>query len=582
MTERWTGYATLAAPWVAPSERNREPARGAGDHFLESESIAGAGDPKGHGQPSQPLTEGDGDHDNTQHTARNGQELSNAIPRIGILDERPSVRCAKRTMTTTSTIPVFALTNRPTVGSKSHACSESFMNARQTVPQSPFVTILRWGRWVSLCRPWLALPLAALIGVLLVDVEHVSAQERTSLATPSRFPTWLSVDGSLRVRPEGRQARRFVENDNASYFLTQLRLGVGLRAGRLARFYIEAQDSRAPGLPGAGTTLRDPLDLYQGYAELGTPDGRLTVRVGRQEMAYGQQRLISVNPWRNTGRSFDAARAMIGNQSLGVDLFAAAIVGKNQDGFDGWEDGETLYGGYGRLGHETRGLRLEPYLLVRNRRVTDRREVGERRAALGTRIAYRFAGPIDLAGEAVRQFGQAGEASIAAWMAYGIVGYDLPNVAWRPRLEWEYSYASGDPDADDGRLEGFDTMYSTPHRYYGYADLIGGRNIRDARVSVSSRPAADLSVSMDLHRFWLATRRDGLYDTTLKPVFTVPSGLTATSDVGVELDVTVTYLLRGWLTIGGGWSRFLLGQLLETAASGRASTFTYGVIEARS
>ena len=82
------------------------------------------------------------------------------------------------------------------------------------------------------------------------------------------------MSGSLRLRPEARRGRRFEEGNDEGYALTRVRVALGVQAGRWARFFIEGQDSRAPGLATAGTTLRDWTDLYQGYAEVGSLEGR--------------------------------------------------------------------------------------------------------------------------------------------------------------------------------------------------------------------------------------------------------------------------------------------------------------------
>ena len=395
-----------------------------------------------------------------------------------------------------------------------------------------------------------------------------------------QLPEWLSLSGSFRLRPEARWGRRFEEGDNEGYALTRLRVAVGVQAGRWARFFVEGQDSRAPGLATPGTTLRDWADLYQGYAEVGSLKGPVRVRVGRQEMPFGAERLLSRNPWRNTGRSFDAVRVMVSSDRVGVDLFAASVVEKDQEGFDSWVDGENLYGLYGSLLGAGDRFRIEPYLLVRTRAVTETRPTPEDRYSLGARVVHRFTPRLEADGEVVRQLGDAGDASIAAWMAHGVVRYDFAGVPWRPRVRVEYAHASGS-DPDDAQLQGFDTLYRTPHRYHGFADLIGGRNLRDAQLGVDLSPPSDLSVAVDLHRFWLATTRDGLYSTGLGVVVPVPLDGADSSDVGVELDLTVTYPLLRWLTVGGGWARLFPGQFLKTNASDMPSSFAYGLVEAR-
>src|SRR4029077_5667617 len=58
---------------------------------------------------------------------------------------------------------------------------------------------------------------------------------------------------------------------------------------------------------------RDDLDLHQAFFDASTwwPDGnKVTLRAGRQEMAYGSQRLISVRESPNNRLAFDAVRLL--------------------------------------------------------------------------------------------------------------------------------------------------------------------------------------------------------------------------------------------------------------------------------
>ena len=428
------------------------------------------------------------------------------------------------------------------------------------------------------CNGWSLSGLVVLVLLLVGGTPEGGSAQGT--ASSRQLPEWLSLSGSLRLRPEARRGRRFEEGNDEGYALTRVRVALGVQAGRWARFFVEGQDSRAPGLATAGTTLRDWTDLYQGYAEVGSLEGAVRVRVGRQELSFGAGRLLSHNPWRNTGRSFDAVRVMVGRDRVGVDLFAAAVIEKDQEGFDSWVDGENLFGLYGSLLGDGDRFRIEPYVLLRTRAVTETRPAPESRYSLGARVAHRVTQRLDTSGEMVRQFGDAGSTSIAAWMAHGVVGDGFPDVPWRPRVRVEYVYASGS-DPDDTQLQGFDTLYRTPHRYHGFVDLIGGRNLRDAQLGVNLSPPGKLLVGVDLNRFWLATTSDGLYSTGLEVVVASPPDGADSAAVGTELDVTVTYPLLRWLTVGGGWARLFPGHFLETNASDLPSSFAYGLVEAR-
>ena len=55
-----------------------------------------------------------------------------------------------------------------------------------------------------------------------------------------------------------------------------------------------------------------PVDLHQGYVRLGgTKDLPLSLKVGRQELSYGDERLVGAFDWDNMGRVFDTGKAAL-------------------------------------------------------------------------------------------------------------------------------------------------------------------------------------------------------------------------------------------------------------------------------
>src|ERR1035438_6256578 len=80
-----------------------------------------------------------------------------------------------------------------------------------------------------------------------------------------------------------------------TYYLSRLRIHLGIKPVSWLRFYAEAQDARVAfyTLPVAPSTIYSPLDLRQAYVEL-TTHGPLDFdfRAGRQELLFGGQRLI--------------------------------------------------------------------------------------------------------------------------------------------------------------------------------------------------------------------------------------------------------------------------------------------------
>ena len=59
----------------------------------------------------------------------------------------------------------------------------------------------------------------------------------------------------------------------------------------------------------------DRFDLYQAYVRIGDPEKfPLSVKAGRQELIYGDQRYIGNSDWSNSGRSFDSVKLRFQNK----------------------------------------------------------------------------------------------------------------------------------------------------------------------------------------------------------------------------------------------------------------------------
>src|SRR5437870_823962 len=130
------------------------------------------------------------------------------------------------------------------------------------------------------------------------------------------FDGKLCFDIQERLRFEARQ-NTFDFNDavdsltDDSWLLNRFRIGVAIKPVNWLKIYAQAQDSREwfsdrPKIPGAmGAEGDDQFDLRQAYLQLGPKSVNATI--GRQTLAYGDERLIGISEWNNFSRTFDAA-----------------------------------------------------------------------------------------------------------------------------------------------------------------------------------------------------------------------------------------------------------------------------------
>ncbi len=401
------------------------------------------------------------------------------------------------------------------------------------------------------------------------------------------LPDWLHFGGEFRDRFEGRTAFGFRPGADDYYDLTRLRLSLEISPRRWIHAFVQAQDSRALGIsPGRVTpALKDIFDLRQAYIELGTGDEtRVSLRVGRQELKFGTERLVGALDWGNTARSFDAARLTIRGKRLGVDLFGSSVVVINMDRFDKPRPGENFYGAYGSLRDILPHSVIEPYVLWKVLPHA-RSETGAAGDAdivtVGFRGAGRATSNLDYSLEAARQGGHISTDAVSAWAAYGILGYTLPRLALQPRLSVEYDYATGDRARGDGTVGTFDQLYPTNHSFYGIADQVGWRNIRDLRTGIDVKPHPKTKVAFDYHFFWLASGHDGLYNASGVLVVQAPATGATHLDIGREADIYLTWSPWAVVSIGTGFGHLFPGRFLRENSPGSGTSFPYAFLTYR-
>src|SRR5262245_14283783 len=140
--------------------------------------------------------------------------------------------------------------------------------------------------------------------------------------------SWLTLGGDVRERYEYFDNANWGQGpqDGDGYFLHRFMLHADTHAGENFRVFTQFKSALESDLnSGPRPTDRDDFDVHQLFADLRIPrsDQRsLTLRVGRQELAYGTQRLVSVREGPNVRQSFDGMRATLRWDGLQFDAFA--------------------------------------------------------------------------------------------------------------------------------------------------------------------------------------------------------------------------------------------------------------------
>src|SRR5436190_10858171 len=271
-----------------------------------------------------------------------------------------------------------------------------------------------------------------------------------------QLPSWLKFSGEYRMRVEGFDGGAFKANTRDAYALNRVRLNMRVAPTYWMRYQFQVVDSQVFGKntpkPDAAP-FENTMDLRQGYVEFGKAEApSVLLRVGRQEMFFGEQRLIGHLNWTNTARSFDAARLTLSHKNYKVDLFSATVVNfrektaTNPYRWDKSSGGNDLHGAYGSITKVVPNATIEPYVFWRLARGT-KTETGlpgkTDRWVYGTRFAGKIAKTWDYSIEEVGQSGSIGTDNIRAMASHAMIGYTLTKFKKKPHLIAEYNYASG-------------------------------------------------------------------------------------------------------------------------------------------
>jgi hypothetical protein len=405
-------------------------------------------------------------------------------------------------------------------------------------------------------------------------------------------------------------SKRIQDDNNNHYSLTRIMPRVGYTA-RMWNFLVEGRSSYSLAderfvatAAGQGLAERDgPLDVHQAYLFFGNhKEFPLSVKLGRQELVYGDQRLVGHFRWNNNARTFDALKVRWQNALFGVDVFTGGLVYNDHKNLNKSNSQDHFSGAYFNFPTLAKNEIVEAYLFARN---VERGIVTDNWT--GVAAPFRFPGAQDLytAGlrirskplaygawdygiEAMHQLGNRTAVfpatTVAAALAaprlkqdaYALVlqgGYTWTEHPWQPRLGVLYSYASGDKSSADGTSQTFQNLFATTHLHYGYMDLNSLQNLNDLRLVFSAKPRANISLAAEMHFQRLDQTTDFWYN-----VAGVPRNFTGAAvgsgggfrinpaygkSLGTEIDLIAGWTFRPYAQIEAGVARYYRGDYIK-------------------
>ena len=385
------------------------------------------------------------------------------------------------------------------------------------------------------------------------------------------------------------------------FFVQQwIRLGIGYDLSPDVNFYMEIIDSATwggNGNPNNAGNAGDPLNhncssIANGACRLGVRAAYMLVRnlagiqglsmkAGRQYVVFGNHSLFGHFDWANTGYSHDGI--MFAYQTKAFDTYLGWFRNSESDilqatptgsgganvagvlnGADANRDADMIifYNQFKTIP----GFVIEPYYVYyKNNLGTGAfgsaattglgvaKHSNQTRHMIGNRIEMRKGG-WDFSNEIAWQFGQMGDPvactgqqkclSINAWATRNWIGYTAYDFKWKPRLAFNFDYASGDGRNNCGAgacktANTFENFFPTNHIHMGYMDVQAWKNMLSPSVNFQARPTARDHIELWYTNLNLASSQDCWYRAA-QACYVFSNANNTKKHIGDEIDVTWT------------------------------------------
>ena len=365
------------------------------------------------------------------------------------------------------------------------------------------------------------------------------------------------------------------EGDEA-VVLSRIRAGVAMERAPL-RIHAAVQDVRRYGEVGPGSGDGSFTGLQEGYLQVGLEETWL--RLGRQAIAFGDQRLIGALDWSMAGRSFDALRLHTERDAVAFDVFGA-VVRMRRDVSDAAgsvidSSGDQLAGVHAAIAtSEASGF--DVYFFYRHDGPDETDVMRERHVlAPGLRVHGEPHPHVRYVAETAFQSGRVRDQTEERIHRAAALAGELTGVLVAPTwldLSLGGSLATG--DEPDGSWTEFDNFYPTNHKFYGAIDLIGLRNVREGYLRLTGRlPDRGLVGSLTPRLLGLAEPTARWSDAGGRTLG--QSTAPGSAALGTELDATLRWTPLAELFLEGGYAIFVPSAGAKRLGHAHTTHFLY-------
>jgi len=430
-----------------------------------------------------------------------------------------------------------------------------------------------------------------------------------ALMTAATVAQAADVSFSGQFRPRYNVANDFLDSTNADkFFDTRVRLNAKANVNANTVVNLQFQSVGQWGTDGADTGTRVQIggsgpqfQASDTVSDVGLHQATLTLKnfagmpvnakIGRQEVVIDGHRLFGHTGWTQGAATQDAIRLThaAGNHTFQYIYMENLNAGNSAAHSNADYATHTLHSSLqGVLGGSLSGIFVYVDDDAAKTQITGTQDVddGADWFTIGARQKGKMGG-LDYRVEFYHQFGDgqipandlnagiganytalSDSASIDrdATMLGVRLGKTFKNAGWSPTITLWYDRLSGTDDSDvsSNDFGGFDTLYDTGHKFYGFMDQYlnstnlgtGGMGLQDIAIKLKMSPKAGWTFKSDIHFFRTETDLDGANGTIVAANGALNDATSVSNDLGTELDLTLAHKYDANTKIQAGYSHY--------------------------
>lgn len=309
------------------------------------------------------------------------------------------------------------------------------------------------------------------------------------------------------------------------------------------------------------------LSLHQAFIDYHITK-KWMLRVGRQEMGYGNNRLLTFREGPNTRLTFNAAILKYKTEKRKVDFMAVTPVVSKQYVFDDVSFKDKVWGVYGTEYLIPKRLSVDYYFLHFTSNSRRYNYVGgkEKRQSFGLRL-FSQNKKLNYELEGTYQTGRFNHLRIAAYGLSGDVNYTI-DAKFQFMAGISGNYIAGDKNNTDNQLNTYNLLFSKPS--YGLAAPIGSSNIININPYLKINPVKKLSVYAEVYLMQRQSSQDGTYSPGMAQVRPLPSNLftSATKKIGMQYALETSYEMNQHFSFAMDAAYFKAGNYVKETGKG--------------